>query len=446
MYVSTNSPLPVVGSKHVIKTYAYHHQWEDLLVRFLGWYENVDFVFIAMEYIEYGDLSQYQRTSGALSLSNARDITRQLLEGLAVLHEMKICHRDLKPQVRTPHHPPSLPSSATLRILQNVLIASLQPIWVKLSDFGVSKSRKGTVLHTRIGSQGYFAPELLGILPVRDMKNTYTNAVDIWALGCIVHELLTVEIPFLEIENFDTGFSGLTPNPGSDVDCVLLPQTDVTILKDFCDGTIAFPTDSLGRCKVNNEAVDFVRALLVAEPKSRATAKEALQMAWLIQKEGLGMNYGHLNNLLGSPESPEGAEVVSTSVTIPELCLLWLPSAPVGIIPCTPAMTTCPVAPPMSRIFMGQGEKTSVGVEVDRERAELKTEAVKASHVIRTSEDDAGWKDGANVAQGESSRIHENRSSSQCGQVPRVGTGDGGTDEVCLTANLSLKGWICITL
>lgn len=52
-----------------------------------------------MEYIEHGDLSQYMKKPGTCTPGNAREITRQLLEGLATLHELKICHRDLKPQV-----------------------------------------------------------------------------------------------------------------------------------------------------------------------------------------------------------------------------------------------------------------------------------------------------------------------------------------------------------
>lgn len=52
-----------------------------------------------MEYIPHGNLSQYLSNGGTPSLANARQITRQLLEGLIVLHGLQICHRDLKPQV-----------------------------------------------------------------------------------------------------------------------------------------------------------------------------------------------------------------------------------------------------------------------------------------------------------------------------------------------------------
>lgn len=50
-----------------------------------------------MEYIKHGDLSQYLKNPK--TPMDAREITRQLLEGLIVLHEKRICHRDIKPQV-----------------------------------------------------------------------------------------------------------------------------------------------------------------------------------------------------------------------------------------------------------------------------------------------------------------------------------------------------------
>lgn len=40
----------------------------------------------------------------------------------------------------------------------------------------------------------YLAPEV-GIDPNRD-TSVYTNAVDVWSIGCITHELLTQVLPF----------------------------------------------------------------------------------------------------------------------------------------------------------------------------------------------------------------------------------------------------------
>lgn len=59
---------------------------------------------IAMEYIEYGDLSQYISQHAEEAKMGARAIITQILEGLVVLHEREICHRDLKPQVCSALH------------------------------------------------------------------------------------------------------------------------------------------------------------------------------------------------------------------------------------------------------------------------------------------------------------------------------------------------------
>lgn len=68
-------------------------------VRFYGWYEDIarDFVFLAMEYLAHGDLSQYVKDP--IIRLEAKEITRQLLQGLVIMHEKRICHRDIKPQV-----------------------------------------------------------------------------------------------------------------------------------------------------------------------------------------------------------------------------------------------------------------------------------------------------------------------------------------------------------
>ena len=72
-------------------------------MQLLGWYENDDYVYIAMEYISHGHLRHYLQMGR--SESEAKAVTRQLLEGLSVIHQEGFAHRDLKPEVRL--SPPS---------------------------------------------------------------------------------------------------------------------------------------------------------------------------------------------------------------------------------------------------------------------------------------------------------------------------------------------------
>lgn len=149
---------------------------------------------------------------------------------------------------------------------------------MKIADFGVSKRFKDTVLKTQAGSWAYMAPELLGLLPRELMGSTYTKAVDIWSLGCLVHEVLTAEIPFLEMISGNS--TGVQPGDLS------LQRTDFAGFKSFCDGTTEFPLDSLQRSGANDTAVRFLKTLLVADPKCRPLAKDALLSKWLPQRAG----------------------------------------------------------------------------------------------------------------------------------------------------------------
>lgn len=53
-----------------------------------------------MEYVQLGDLeNNIIANSGKVPESEARDITRQILSGLKIMHAESFAHRDLKPQV-----------------------------------------------------------------------------------------------------------------------------------------------------------------------------------------------------------------------------------------------------------------------------------------------------------------------------------------------------------
>lgn len=80
---------------------------------------------------------------------------------------------------------------------QNILVSCPGPQWhVKVADFGISKNTDGTSLATLIGIPGYIAPELLG-----DSLNSYTAAVDVWALGAVAFCMRTDFPPFPTLQH-----------------------------------------------------------------------------------------------------------------------------------------------------------------------------------------------------------------------------------------------------
>lgn len=74
-----------------------------MFVRFMGWFDTGESVAIAMELFEEGDLQSYLENNCAgqpRPEDEAREITVQVLEGLTLMHQLGIAHRDLKPGVR----------------------------------------------------------------------------------------------------------------------------------------------------------------------------------------------------------------------------------------------------------------------------------------------------------------------------------------------------------
>jgi serine/threonine protein kinase len=137
--------------------------------------------YMVMEYLQGNDLAAWLRERGALSIDQTLGFVLQACEALAEAHALGIVHRDLKP--------------ANLFVVQRPDGA----LSVKVLDFGISKMRgAGVVLPedsitkttALMGSPLYMSPEQL-----QSAKNV-DSRTDIWAIGVVMHELLTGEPPF----------------------------------------------------------------------------------------------------------------------------------------------------------------------------------------------------------------------------------------------------------
>jgi len=144
-----------------------------------------------------------------------------------------VAHRDLKPE--------------------NILLKdATDSAAIKVTDFGLSKifaddAAGEIVMKTACGTPGYVAPEVL-------MHDAYSSQVDLWSIGVIVYILLC----------------GFPPFYG---------DNDQQMFKKIKAGQYKFLAPYWD--PISNDAKDFVKNLLIVDPKKRMTAAEALNHRWL---------------------------------------------------------------------------------------------------------------------------------------------------------------------
>jgi ABC-type transport system substrate-binding protein/DNA-binding beta-propeller fold protein YncE len=126
--------------------------------------------YIAMRYVEGSDLAQLLRSEGPLDPARAVDLVGQLADALDAAHARGLVHRDVKPS--------------------NALVAREGHVY--LADFGLTKTSgpdTATASGQVVGTVAYMAPEV-----IRGQEPT--PASDLYALGCVLFECLTGEVPY----------------------------------------------------------------------------------------------------------------------------------------------------------------------------------------------------------------------------------------------------------
>ena len=129
---------------------------------------------LVMEYADGGDLAnKIKEHKEKNEYFNEEDIWKifiQLVKGLKSLHDMGIMHRDIKSS--------------------NIFLFTDKT--AKLGDLNVCKILSNDILgHTQAGTPAYAAPEVW-------MERPYGLKSDIWSLGCVLYEMVTLRCPFRE--------------------------------------------------------------------------------------------------------------------------------------------------------------------------------------------------------------------------------------------------------
>ncbi len=125
--------------------------------------------YLVMEWVEGGNLAQLIRERAPLPVSEAVQLTLDVLQGLAAIHRAGIVHRDVKPA--------------------NVLLDRNGR--AKLTDFGIARWTDDPTLTgptDLLGTAPYVAPERIRGQPA-------TAASDLYAVGVLLYELLTGRLP-----------------------------------------------------------------------------------------------------------------------------------------------------------------------------------------------------------------------------------------------------------
>ena len=200
--------------------------------------EKEEEIFIIMEYAEGGDLSSFLTQKKYLSENTARKIFQQLIDVIYYIHQIGICHRNLK--------------------LENILFSSKKRDKIKIINFGHSNlyltgvnsgnptlSFGAEFLETPFGCQEYTPPEMI-------LGCKYDGLLsDIWTCGIILYTMLFGTFPFKD-KNIDDLYT--------------------KIIK----GDFTYPKN----INISEEAQLLIKKILVVNPRLRSDIKDITRDIW----------------------------------------------------------------------------------------------------------------------------------------------------------------------
>lgn len=191
-----------------------------------------DFLFIFMDFANYGNMFNFLQLYGALSETVAKKPFSQIVSGVGFMHAHKIAHRDIK--------------------LSNILLNAdgEQNLQILITDFGLSRvvyrSKTGMVMcKSYCGTPNYMAPEM--------KRRQWYNAfmVDIYALGILLFVILNSMYPFNS-------------------------RDDEKALKDALALQVKWRDD----VKLSNDCKKLILGLIEPNPQMRMTMRDLITNSW----------------------------------------------------------------------------------------------------------------------------------------------------------------------
>lgn len=193
------------------------------VLRLYGYFYDQSRVYLIMEIAKKGSLYEKLQNEKTLTEHVAAKYTAQLAKAIAYIHSKHVIHRDIK--------------------LENLLLDADDNL--KLADFGWAVIAPTLRRTTMCGTIDYLSPEML------DNKG-HNHAVDLWALGVVIYEMLVGSAPFLSPDVSNTS--------------EMIRKVEYTIPNH-----------------VPPHARDLISKLLVAEPSQRLSASDVLKHPFITQ-------------------------------------------------------------------------------------------------------------------------------------------------------------------
>jgi serine/threonine protein kinase len=204
-------------------------------------------------------ISRLHKEKRVLSIETAREYTRQMLLALWYCHQNRVIHRDLKPG--------------------NVLVAS--PQCIKIADFGLARPLEQHVMTytNEVVTLWYRPPELLLGEP------HYSPAVDVWAVGCILAEMVNGKALLPGASDMDqlTRTFKIFGTPTEKT------WPGVSALRHYSSNLPMHQPADLTQIVPGQDPkfYSFLKALLSVNPKERISVHDALQHPWISETSDL---------------------------------------------------------------------------------------------------------------------------------------------------------------
>lgn len=202
------------------------------ILRLYGHFHDSKRIFLILEYAGQGELYKHLRKAGRFDEPRAARYIAQMTSALKYLHSKHVMHRDIKPE--------------------NILVGLYGEI--KISDFGWSVHAPNTRRDTICGTLDYLPPEMIAGRVLGRAKGgdgSYTDKIDLWALGVLMYEFLVGEAPFEDS----------------------MAITQLRIVK----GEMKVPS------YVSAEAKDLIMSLLTLDPEKRIPLAEVERHPWILK-------------------------------------------------------------------------------------------------------------------------------------------------------------------